>query len=255
MTRAEQKEQYAKDRSLSYDLKQAPTQITIQTRVPDKWRLIDLETGDVWRYDADSKRTLAAHDFCLMMAPDRLPSKPEYDPRWPIFKKWVESEVLGGYTEREMEILWIGWSASHLVVHKPEARPPQEYVRELATNKDGKPLKSAATTHSLAIKMTELMVRLKREGFLDLKWPEIRPQCNDNWNADYATCCTAYADDMELGDFFDLDNYLCRFEQYLREFFGADKDPNIEVHFRRRAQEIEVYRTSEKAHGPKIASV
>ncbi len=246
MTHAEQKAQYAKTRSLSYDLKQGPVPITIQTRVPEKWRLIDLETGDVWRYDGDAhKKMVAAHDFTLMMSPDRLPSKSEFDPRWPHFMEWVKSTGRA-YEGRDLAIAWEGWSASHLAVYKPEARPPHEYTREVATNPEGKPVKSAATTHSLAVKMTELIPRLKREGFLELKWPEIRQQCIDEWDADYATCCTAYADDLELGDFFDLDNYLCRFEQFLKEFFGADKDPSIEVHFRRRSQEIEVFRKKEK---------
>jgi len=113
--------------------------------------------------------------------------------------------------------------------------------------------KAQYADHSIAVKMTELVTRLKLEGFLDLKWPEIRPQSHKDWDSDYATCCAAYADDMELGEFFDLDNYLYRFEQYLREFFGADKDPSITVHFRRRTQEIEVYRKKEKIDGKPVA--
>jgi len=33
-----------------------PTDMTISSRVPTKWRFVDLETLDVWRWDAEEKR-------------------------------------------------------------------------------------------------------------------------------------------------------------------------------------------------------
>jgi hypothetical protein len=33
-----------------------PTAMTIESRVPTKWRFVDLETLDVWRWDAEEKR-------------------------------------------------------------------------------------------------------------------------------------------------------------------------------------------------------
>lgn len=41
----------------------ALTELTIRTHVPSKWRFVDLETGDVWRYnDEDPHSTFISAD-------------------------------------------------------------------------------------------------------------------------------------------------------------------------------------------------
>jgi hypothetical protein len=34
-------------------LSTGPVELTIRTRVPSKWRFVDLETGDVWKANPD----------------------------------------------------------------------------------------------------------------------------------------------------------------------------------------------------------
>lgn len=36
--------------------------LTVQTRVPSKWRLVDKETGDVWRWDDKESKWISADD-------------------------------------------------------------------------------------------------------------------------------------------------------------------------------------------------
>ena len=57
---------------------------------------------------------------------------------------------------------------------------------------------------NLSAAMTDLVQRLRTTGFLDLKWPEIKPQCDDDWTADYAVAKHAYVDDFMLGEFFEV---------------------------------------------------
>lgn len=44
---------------------QTPVQMTIKSRVPSKWRFADLETGDVWRFDAATGRFRRALDVSV----------------------------------------------------------------------------------------------------------------------------------------------------------------------------------------------
>jgi hypothetical protein len=37
-----------------------PVDITIRTRVPSKWRFVDQETGEVWRWDYDQRTFVRA---------------------------------------------------------------------------------------------------------------------------------------------------------------------------------------------------
>lgn len=41
-----------------------PVNLVITTKVPSKWRFVDLETGDIWR--ADAGRLVRAHDQVLV---------------------------------------------------------------------------------------------------------------------------------------------------------------------------------------------
>lgn len=38
----------------------SPVEMTIRSRVPSKWRFVDLETGDIWRYDQERGTFTAA---------------------------------------------------------------------------------------------------------------------------------------------------------------------------------------------------
>ena len=46
------KARYQAEREDSKEL----TELKIRTRVPSKWRLVDLETGDVWRWASPQER-------------------------------------------------------------------------------------------------------------------------------------------------------------------------------------------------------
>ena len=43
----------------------ATVQISIRTKAPSKWRFVDLETGDVWRWDEynGTYQHVALHEF------------------------------------------------------------------------------------------------------------------------------------------------------------------------------------------------
>lgn len=41
-----------------------PIPIPLRTRVPSKWRLVDMETNEVWFYDGERFR--AAHDITVL---------------------------------------------------------------------------------------------------------------------------------------------------------------------------------------------
>lgn len=90
-------------------------------------------------------------------------------------------------------------------------------------------------------KMRDLIRKLRTEGFLDLRWPEIEPECEDDWTPDYAICYRAYPDDVFLGDYFDRDEYDYKFKGFLEAHFCAG-EPGVTVKFRDRSQEIEVQR-------------
>lgn len=50
--RAKELDQYAQERKRNPE----PIAMKIESRVPSKWRFIDLETMDVWRWDVESNR-------------------------------------------------------------------------------------------------------------------------------------------------------------------------------------------------------
>ena len=43
-----------------------PISITIHTKVPGKWRFVDLETGDIWRWDNAKKSLVRASDITVV---------------------------------------------------------------------------------------------------------------------------------------------------------------------------------------------
>lgn len=53
----DEKEAYANERLLSA----GPVALTIRTKVPSKWRFVDLETGDVWKAKPEGGFTRAGN--------------------------------------------------------------------------------------------------------------------------------------------------------------------------------------------------
>lgn len=208
------REDFKNERANSHLFKKDPVAMTVRSRVPSKWRFVDLETGDAWRWDDKCQDFVVATDLRVSIAS----VSPQ---QGPIGVAYVVPEQPHGQATSE----------------------PPDYVRALARNQDGKPVLSAATSPSLYVKMTELMNRLRRDGFLGLRWPEIRPECVDEWTGDYAIVCAAYPDDDHLDEFYDRDAYYVRFERFLRAFFCSGPGNGVvTVNFRPRTQEIEVFR-------------
>lgn len=90
-----------------------------------------------------------------------------------------------------------------------------------------------------------------------------RPECEDEWNENYAIICDVYWDDCDLSSFnayqtFDIDRFLSDFKQMIRDHYSvedgeavhffegsnseASKVKGVVIVFYEQAQEIEVYR-------------
>lgn len=234
---------------------QEPVTITIRTRTPEKWRFVDLVAGDIWMYSSDHFKL--AHDIAVCLSDAGTGSRsPEEDPRWPLFMTWVES-TKRSYSERDLALWWEGYSAGHLdrtPVRLVSIKPLEQYgpsplvdcadayIRTVqAISPSLSPFPSLEIPLDLSAKMAELITLLRTTGFLDLRWPEISPQCQDQWNKGYATCKNAYADDSELGEYFNSHDYQDRFRAFLDEFFKSGPgNTMVEVVYRRSCQEIEV---------------
>jgi len=81
---------------------------------------------------------------------------------------------------------------------------------------------------NIAEKMKALVKHLRNEGVGGIRYPDIAPQCVDEWSEDYATVCNAYADTYMIEhDFFDYSQLHYEFKQLVRSCFKDETDITV----------------------------
>jgi tRNA(Ile)-lysidine synthase TilS/MesJ len=86
---------------------------------------------------------------------------------------------------------------------------------------------------NIAETMRNSLKKLKA-GLDDIEFPEIRPECEEEWDENYAVVQNVYYDYPE-SDYFDHDRFRQDYENMVKEIF-----PNCKVKFYWQSQEIEV---------------